>query len=109
MKRLVLEVLTTKWGKMLRIKEQTHRGDDFNGCKGCVFASTNGFGLLSKVSPSIETDVLYVRGSDASRDNDILVVPSLVWLTKCAKAVKEYNESFREDKVSSDSDIQTIE
>lgn len=112
MKRLVLEVLTTKWGKLIRVIGQTHRGVAFAHKTNnlSVFLATGGFNLMSQTSPEYGIDCLFVRGSNSDKDKDVIVVPSEEWLSRCEEAVKEYNKKFfRETKTDSDGDIQTIE
>lgn len=111
MKKLVLEVLNTKWGKLLRVKEQTHRGGGF-GMKGnCVFTATNGFDIASGDIPEITEDCLYIRGSDWGEDHRIMFIPSDEWLAKCRVAVREYNEYFADKKteVKQEDDVEVIE
>ena len=93
MKHIKIEVLKTKWGnKVLRIVEQTHRGNDF-GVDDCEFEH-NGFYLRSGEYPEIHLDGLYVRGDDERGDNWILCVRSEEWLSALRDAVKAYNHYF---------------
>ena len=91
MKKLVLEVLTTPWCKLLRVKEQEDREWRF---------TYKEFDLVSAMHPDIDFNPgfsrvwgLYVRGTDRPRDAKILVVPSDEWLAKCQAAVRAYNTS----------------
>jgi hypothetical protein len=103
--KLVIEVLNTKWGKKLcRVKEQTFRGEDFwQG--SMVFQASNRMKLYSAVGVcfgrsdydgDISHNLVSVRGSDKSCDNDVLLVPSEAWLEKLRIAVKEYNQRQKE-------------
>ena len=110
MKKLVLEVLTTKWGKLLRVKEQTHRGGDF-GNNLDFFMSSSGFRIESHSSPEIQYEAFYIRGHSRGKDNTILVVPSDEWLDKCRVAVREYNENFSDKPIEPKptDDVEVIE
>lgn len=87
MKKLVLEVLTTPWGKLLRVKEQEERDWVF---------TYDEFDLKSAMHPGIDfsPDARWVWGDIGARDNVILVVPSEEWLSGCRAAVAEYNRHF---------------
>lgn len=90
MRKLVIEVLTTEWCKLLRVKEQTHRGMKFVK-NGRVFIASNGFKLHSSTHLEERFDELYLRGRYKDKDNLIVPVPSEKWLEKLRIAVKEYN------------------
>ena len=92
-KHLSIEVNTVKgWGKLLRIKEQTHRGDEFGeGWNKFIF---NDFRLCSAASLTDGCNVFYVRGTNESCDNNVILVPSEEWLIDCCAAVRAYNIYF---------------
>jgi len=92
-KHLSIEVNTIAgWGKLLRIKEQTHRGDEFGeGWNKFIF---NDFRLCSAASLTDGCNVFYVRGTNESCDNNVILVPSEEWLIKCCAAVRAYNIYF---------------
>ena len=93
--KLVIEVLTTAWGKIWRVKEQTYRNERFGNGKAC-FEASNGFVLSSFGSPSLNIGyAARVRGSQAGEDNNICRVSSEEWLANLRVAVKEYNECQR--------------
>jgi len=89
---LTIKILTTKWGKLLRITKQ--RNTNFE------FTASNEFGLVSDACPEILStyqNTLYLRGEDKHADKKILVLPkSSVWLSKLRVAVKEYNEKYND-------------
>jgi len=87
-KKLVLEVLTTKWCKLLRVRGQTGRGEDFAPQGKFIF---NDFRLVSELHPSSEKDTLYVWGSRPITDNKVVVVLSEDWLERARAAVRAYN------------------
>jgi hypothetical protein len=112
-KHLKLEVLTTKWGKLLRVVEQTHREDAF-GKERHDFVGENGFKLSSLSCPAAGQDVgaLYVRGEDWGKDEAIIPIPNDDWLDKCRAAVRDYNQYFSGDdkrQVELDADVEVIE
>lgn len=110
MKKLVLEVLTTKWGKLVRVKEQTHRGDEF-GIKTEIFIASTYFEIMSGDYPDIKNGRFCVRGLDSSLDNEILAIPSEEYLAKLRVAVREYNEFFSDKRKAPlvDGDVEVIE
>lgn len=106
MKHLILEVLTTEWGvKLLRVKEQTHRGEEF-GHLNNIYTAKNGFVISSQKYPDTTTLYSYneegvteygcfsVCGTASDKDNRVAVVPSERWLERCREAVRGYNEEF---------------
>jgi hypothetical protein len=112
-KHLKLEVLTTKWGKILRIVEQTHRMEAFGEARH-EFVGENGFKLSSLSEPAAGQDVgaLYVRGEDWGKDEAIFLVPNDDWLNKCRAAVRDYNQYFSGDDkrlAELDADVEVIE
>jgi len=112
MKKLVLEVLTTKWVKLLRVKDQTHRENEFGALGEHTFTAKNGFVLRSFCNIGIEAGVLYTRGYARAKDDRFVEVPSERWLNDCRFAVKEYNEYFSDKKTEPntvDDDIEVIE
>jgi len=94
MKHIKLAVLPTKWGKLVRIIEQTHVGKHFYPAGEGSFVF-NGFTLTSCTHPDIapvgEPDRLYVWGTRPATNHRVLVVPSEEWLKKCRAAVHAYN------------------
>jgi len=111
MKKIVVEVLTTKWGKLLRIKEQTEKGDKFGEEDKYQFTSSDGFHLQSYLRIAVEDRGLYVRGSIEKHDNSIVWIPSEEWLAQCRKAIREYNACFADKPAAKqeDSDVEVIE
>ena len=113
MKKIVVEVLTTKWGKLLRIKEQTKIRSEFGKEGENIFTSSEDFSLQScrhiQVMPGVET--LYVRGDVLEYDNHIIWILSEEWLTQCRKAIREYNAYFADKPAAKqeDSDVEVIE
>jgi hypothetical protein len=112
MKHLRLEVLTTVWGRLLRIVKQTHRGSSFgNDQEGNAFLH-DGFRLTSLCRPAIQCGGLgfFARGSDTGDDYIILAVPSEEWLEKCRAAVRAYNQHFGDKAIPhTTSIVETIE
>ena len=112
MKRLVIEVKNVEgWGKIGRIKEQTHRSDKF-GEKDIYFKASNGFWLVSYDFPLSMSKGLYVRGSNKETDNYSFIIYSEEWLAYLRVAVSEYNWFFRDksdEKEESKKDIEIIE
>jgi len=111
MKRLVLEVRNVPgWGKLLKVKEQTHRESEF-GHNGSTFFNCDGFTLHSVCYPDTTPDSLCVRGSANSNDRIIIQVPSDEWLDRCRAAVKTYNKFFAEEKECKEieKDVEVIE
>lgn len=123
-KYLKLEALTTKWGKLLRVVEQTHRGNEF-GKDGLweerhEFVGENGFKLSSPCGPAAGqrepwawgAGALYVRGDNRAYDEAIFLVPDDDWLDKCRAAVRDYNQYFSGDdkrRAEPDADVEVIE
>ena len=99
MKHLKIEVLTTAWGKILRIVEQTHRGKEFGRDGQESFTASNGFLLQSYCFPEGggAGESLLVRGSSVKEDMKIVVVRSDEWLERCCEALREYNRIFFEE------------
>jgi hypothetical protein len=108
MKHLRLEVLTTKWGKMLRVVEQTHRNDEFGEMEMNWFLHED-FQLRSDDFLDLRDDGLHVRGHLTAEDHAIIIVPSEAWLARCRAAVKAYNQRFAETAEPVDSDVEVIE
>jgi len=112
MKHLKIEIKNVEgWGKIGRIKEQTHRSDKF-GEKDLIFKASNGFQLTSISYPSVMGDSLCVRGDNKERDNHLFIVSSEKWLAHLRVAVSEYNWLFRDksdEKEESKKDIEIIE
>ena len=107
MKKLALEVIRTKWGKMLRVKEQTHKGNEFGKEDNNTYTASNGF-LLSSYRYLLATEKdngLCVRGDEEELDNAIATVPSEEWLKKLRVAVREYNETFSDKPAEEDIEI----
>jgi len=109
MKHLKLEVLTTAWGKFLRVASQTHRLHGF-GEGGSSSFIHSGFYLASGNYPDIihSEPALYVCGNDSTQDKNILIVPSEEWLEKCRAAVRAYNQHF-DGKAETKDSIPNIE
>ena len=112
MKHLKIEIKDVEgWGKVGRIKEQTHRGEEF-GEKDISFETSNRFWLTSIGYPSAMGDGLCVRGDNKERDNHLFIVSSEKWLAYLRVAVSEYNWLFRDksdEKEESKKDIEIIE
>ena len=112
MKRLVIEIKDVEgWGKVGRIKEQTHRSDKF-GEKDLIFKASNEFQLTSIDFPLSMINGLYVRGSNKETDNYSFIIYSEEWLAYLRVAVSEYNWFFRDKgdkKEEPTKDIEIIE
>lgn len=92
-RHIELEVVDSADGFVaFKIKEQTHRGDEFS-YYGSMFVSSNEYVLESRNSPMVEEcyDRLFVLGSNAEDDN-IVLTASLDFFEKIKAAVAEYNE-----------------
>ena len=93
MKHIKVEVLKTEWGnKVLRIVEQTHRGQAFG--KDDYTFEHKGFYLRSSEYPAAVSDGLFVRGDSEEDDNRVVCVPSEEWLDALRDTVKAYNRYF---------------
>ena len=57
------------------------------------FVASNGFKLFSECFPQLvnSNNSLNVRGSDAARDNDMLLATSKTYIAKLKVAIREYN------------------
>ena len=100
MKKLIIEVQEVFGSKCMHIKEQTERGEQFGEGRSESFTASNGFGLCSQVQPETSRyNKLYVRGSDNTRDDVMMVVPSEEWLRMLRVAVREYNIRFTDCKM----------
>lgn len=79
---------------LLRIFDQTYRGNEFNpNGSGCAFsAAANGWHLVSEDKPSLRatSHTLYVRGSNVARDYDEITTTNFT-ADAIAAAVREYN------------------
>ena len=95
MRRLVLSDATVRSGDSVtfRIKEQTHRDDEFTP-KGYSFSATSGVLLESAAGPEVQEgwNKLYVRGCNNSYDNNKLTCSPELYL-KIKEAIREYNET----------------
>ena len=92
-RHIELEVVGSEDGFVaFKIKEQTHRGEEFS-CHGSAFMSSTECLLESCRSPMVEEcyDRLFVRGSNTEDDNTVLTA-SLEFFEKIKAAVAEYNE-----------------
>jgi hypothetical protein len=90
----------------IQITEQTHRGTGFSNISlGSAFFKHNEFVLSSMGAPGIMDKKtskllynckygLYVRGHNFCYDNNVLKIPSKVWLEKMRDTIKTYNKYF---------------
>lgn len=110
MKKLVLEVLTTKWGKLLRVKEQTHYGNEF-GIKDYKFIASNGFDICSHTELCILKGLRLYVPEDINPYSDSPVFVYDDDLAKIRVAVREYNEYFsdKKPKAKPDGEVEVIE
>jgi hypothetical protein len=92
--KLVIEVLTTAWGKLWRVKEQTFIGNQFNN-GSYEFRASNNFIIGSSGWPQNIEDGIMVMGNNETRNNEVGIVVSEEWLESLRVAVKEYNASQR--------------
>jgi len=93
---------------VIRILEQSHRGDLFSE-RGEIFKSSNGFKLMSRacICPCIKENLLYVRGTDYESDLDSVTIKKCEtyktylspYIKMLKEAVNEYNE-YRFDRIS---------
>lgn len=108
---LKIGVITTKWGKTLRVLSQTHRCDKFTE-EGMNFVASNGFVLSSYMYPGVvingsgAADTLFVRGAYVNQDCLPVYVPFDAWLNALRIAVKEYNAL---ESISKEEEIEVIE
>ena len=83
-----------EWGgTLLRITEQTHRGEEFTEVGEC-FKASNGLRLISGLYPQALINLLYVRGKDEYLDNTVLHSFSPEWEKRVLEAVEEYNKVY---------------
>jgi hypothetical protein len=98
MKRLVIKEIPNESGEITQIQivEQTHRGLEFSEKVNEDSFIHNGFILSSASYPEKTDKGLFVRGSDHTRDNRIILLTdsTSVWLKSMRKAVEAYNEYF---------------
>lgn len=92
-RHLVLEIVAKGTKRSLRVKTQTHRGENF--CvDGQQFVASNDFVLSSYSAPEFSGGTeLYVRGEDADEDALLIDCPNERELKQLKLAVAEYNES----------------
>ena len=107
MRKLTLELIDTVWGKLLRVKEQTHRGNEFTD-SGNRFVF-NGFTLVSSDFPCSADGTLLVLGTVQGYDRNVIYVPSELWLQGCREAVRAYNETYADKETLPTSGVETIQ
>lgn len=96
MPALVLRIVTLGNQQFLQVVNQSYTGLQF-GILGSSFQASNGFNLRSSVSPAIERDSLYVRGSNSNMDTDVMPLNCMSpinaekYIERLTQAVKEYN------------------
>ena len=97
-KHLKLEAFT-QWGvTLMRIIEQTHKGETF-GLKDRRFSAKDGFLLISYDYPKLgKKNLLYLRGSCEERDEEVVVVFDPTKMSKLRVAIHEYNLAFGGDE-----------
>lgn len=98
-KSIKYEVLTHESASsviLVRIAEQSHRGEEFGANGEEKFVASNGLHLYSHVSPAVTDSIkdygVFMRGSDEEDDNDILVFKNREDFLLFKQAVREYNE-----------------
>lgn len=76
-----------------KIKEQTHKLDDFTNT-GCSFTASNGIILQSCSYPALmdTTSVIFVQGDDIE-NSDMVITDSCVHFAELMEAITEYNET----------------
>ena len=96
MKHLELDFFDQDGTEMVRVKEQTHRREEFGKDGTFAFHATNGFSFFSGNFPDTSSNdfpkTFCVRGTSKDRDNKANKVPSPEWKAKCLVAEAEYNE-----------------
>ena len=96
MKHLELEFFDQDGTEMVRIKEQTHRGEKFGKKGTSAFHATNEFSFFSGKFPDTSCNpfpkTFFVRGMCEDKDNKANKVPSPEWKAACLVAEAEYNE-----------------
>lgn len=107
MKKLVIEIIISNTiPRVVRILEQTHRGEDF-GKKDSIFVHKNfilqSVNIVAYMDDPIAEDGrgehgLFVRGSEDDADNAIVHIPGYDWLHSLEEAVLAYNEFFNKGK-----------
>ena len=94
MKKLILKYINSNAGKVsFRIKEQSHRGNDF-GDNGSYFDAKNDLMIASDGYPAVYNQrklSFYCRGRNRDSDNSEVTVTYSIW-EEIKVAVKEYNE-----------------
>jgi hypothetical protein len=95
---LILEVLSTKWGKFVRVKEQTRIGTSFHHAKLVRYDSCGGISLCSLYHPGYDekTNIFYVRGIEDDKDFMPVYVNNENVLDNIRMAVDCYNNWYRE-------------
>ena len=121
---LVVDIRPTVHNNILiyvvQILHQQHTGNCFT-ISGNSFTATNGFKLSSQSCPALykrrnglvqsihikgkrvngtwshDVDMIYVRGSDCTRDRTRMYTDSVVYVERLKLAIAEYNDHMRGD------------